>query len=135
MQIGNSEFTKPRKQLILPLFEDNDKAPNNSLAGLSRVQRGLVRDALNSQEFDGKKGKNMTLWTPECNIVLVGMGARDSLDHKIARNIGARTISSLSKKNGVGITVRFTSGWTADRMLDFAEGMMLRDYELSLIHI
>tara|TARA_B100000614_G_scaffold64060_2_gene56754 strand:+ start:14739 stop:16262 length:1524 start_codon:yes stop_codon:yes gene_type:complete len=129
MQIGNSEFTKPRKQLILPLFEGNDKAPNNSLAGLSRVQRGLVRDALNSREFDGKKGKKMTLWTPGCNIVLVGMGNRDSLNHKIARNTGARTISSLSKKNGVGITVRFTSGWTADRMLDFAEGMMLRDYE------
>ena len=129
MQIGNSEFTKPRKQLILPLFEGTEKAPNNSLTGLSRVQRRLVKDALDSKEFDGKKGKKMTLWTSGCNIVLVGMGARDSLTHKIARNTGARTISSLSKKNGVGITVRFTSGWTADRMLDFVEGMMLRDYE------
>ena len=71
MQIGNSEFTKPRKQLILPLFEGTEKAPNNSLTGLSRVQRRLVKDALDSKEFDGKKGKKMTLWTSGCNLSLI----------------------------------------------------------------
>ncbi len=129
MIIRNSEFTKLGKQLILPLFEGVQRAPNNSLMGLSRVHRGLVKEALNSENFDGKKGKNMTLWTPECNIVLVGIGAKDSFDHKVARNSGARIIASLSKKKGVEVTVRFTSGWTGERMLDFAEGMMLRDYD------
>ena len=129
MQISNNEFTGLRKQLILPLFKSAEKPPNNSLAGLSRVQRGLVREALGSGGFDGKKGKRMSLWTPECNIVLVGMGDKDGLDHRIARDTGAKVIASLSKKKGVGVTVRFTSGWTGERMLDFAEGMMLRDYE------
>ena len=124
MQINSREFAEVGSQLILPLFEGNNKPPNNTLSGLGRSQRNHVKEALSSGEFDGKKGKKMTLWTSGCNIVLVGMGARDSLTHKIARNTGARTISSLSKKNGVGITVRFTSGWTADRMLDFVEGMM-----------
>ena len=61
MIIRNSEFTKLGKQLILPLFEGVQRAPNNSLMGLSRVHRGLVKEALNSENFDGKKGKNMTL--------------------------------------------------------------------------
>ncbi|MAZ23368.1 MAG: leucyl aminopeptidase [Euryarchaeota archaeon] len=129
MKISNSEFNGIGKQLILPFFKGTEKAPNNSLAGLSRVQRGLVRDALSSGSFDGKKGKRMSLWTPDCNIILVGMGDKGSLDHKVARNTGAKLVASLSKKKGVVVTVRFTSGWTGERMLDFAEGMMLRDYE------
>mgnify|MGYP001162279864 FL=1 len=129
MKISNSEFTKLGAQLILPVFENTKKAPNNSLKGLNRNQRGLVRDVLSSGGFEGKKDSRMSLWTPECNIVLVGMGGKDSLDHKVARDTGAKTIASLSKRKGVIVTVRFTSGWTGERMLDFAEGMMLRDYE------
>ena len=129
MEISNNEFIGLGKQLILPIFKGVEKAPNNSLTGVSRVQRGLVRDALSSGGFDGKKGKRMSLWTPDCNIVLVGMGDKDTLDHKVARDTGAKVIASLSKKKGVDVTVRFTSGWTGERMLDFAEGMMLRDYE------
>ena len=97
MNIASSEFTELGSQMVLPLFEGVDKAPNNSLRGLSRSQRSLVRDALSSGSFDGKKGKRMTLWTPGCNIVLVGMGEKDSLGHKRARNTGARLIASMSK--------------------------------------
>ena len=71
----------------------------------------------------------MSLWTPGCNIILVGMGEREGMSHKMARNAGARLISSLSKKEGTDLTVRFTTGWNGDRMVDFAEGMMLRDYD------
>ena len=129
MEISNSEFTGLGSQLVLPLFEEGDKAPNNSLAGLSRSQRSHVRDALASGDFDGKKGKRLTLWTPGCNIILVGMGGKASLGHKRARNTGARLIAAMSKKKGLDVTVRFTSGWSTKRMIDFAEGMMLRDYE------
>ena len=129
MKIACSEFTELGSQMVLPLFEGVDKAPNNSLRGLSRSQRSLVRDALSSGGFDGKKGRRMTLWTPGCNIVLVGMGEKDSLGHNRARNTGARLISSMSKKKGIDVTVRFTSGWSVKRMIDFAEGMLLRDYE------
>ena len=129
MKIASSEFTEHGSQMVLPLFEGVDKPPNNSLSGLSRSQRSLVRDALSSGGFDGKKGMRMTLWTPGCNIVLVGMGEKDSLGHKIARNTGARLIASMSKKKGIDVTVRFTSGWSVKRMIDFAEGMLLRDYE------
>ena len=56
MKISNSEFTSLGAQLILPVFEDTKKAPNNSLNGLNRSQRGLVRDVLGSGDFEGKKG-------------------------------------------------------------------------------
>ena len=61
MKIASSEFTELGSQMVLPLFEGVDKAPNNSLSGLSRSQRSLVRDALSSGGFDGKKGKRMML--------------------------------------------------------------------------
>ena len=56
MEISNSEFTELGGQLVLPFFEGNDKPPNNALSGLSRSQRTLVREALASGGFDGKKG-------------------------------------------------------------------------------
>ena len=43
MKIACSEFTELGSQMVLPLFEGVDKAPNNSLRGLSRSQRSLVR--------------------------------------------------------------------------------------------
>ena len=64
MKISNSEFTDLGTQLILPIFEDTKKAPNNSLNGLNRSQRRLVRDVLVSGGFEGKKGSRMSLWTP-----------------------------------------------------------------------
>ena len=97
--------------------------------GLGRSQRNLVKEAISSDEFEGKKGQRMVVWTPECRVMLIGMGEKDGLSHGMARNTGARVMASLSKKKGLSVCVRFTSGWTGERMIDFAEGMMLRDYE------
>ena len=129
MEYDNSEFDEIGGQLVLPIFKGTVRAPNNSLNGLGRMQRSLVKEALSSDDFDGKIGKAMKIWTPGCNIILVGMGSRDALDHNKARDTGARVIASMEKKKGLEVTVRFTSGWPSERMLDFAEGMMLRDYE------
>ena len=129
MEWSNDEFGEAESQLLLPLFEGTGKAPNNALSGLSRSQRSLVREAISSDDFEGKKGQRMVVWTPGCRVILLGMGDKGEFGHRKSRNIGARVMSSLSKKNGTGLTVRFTSGWSSERMLDFAAGMMLRDYE------
>ena len=50
--------------MVLPLFEGIGKAPNNALAGLGRSQRALVREAIASGDFEAKKGKRMSVWTP-----------------------------------------------------------------------
>ena len=71
----------------------------------------------------------MAVWTPGGRVLLAGMGKKTEFGHRKARNIGARVMAALSKKNGLALTVRFTSGWSSERILDFAEGMMLRDYE------
>ena len=129
MNWSNGEFDEAREQLLIPLFEGIERAPNNALAGLSRSQRNLIKEAISSDEFQGKKGQRMVVWTPGCRVMLIGMGEKDSIGHRMVRNTGARTMASLSKKKGISVCVRFTSGWTGERMLDFAEGMMLRDYE------
>ena len=129
MEWKNSEFGEIGDQLVLPLFEGVEKPPNNSLSGLNRSQRTLVREAIASDDFEGKKGQRMTVWTPDCRVLLVGMGEKGEFGHGKARNIGARVMGALSKKKGLSVTVRFTSGWSSERMVDFTEGMMLRDYE------
>ena len=65
MEISISEFVKPGSQLILPLFEGNEKAPNNSLTGLGRSQRSLVREAISSGDFDAKKGNRVISSSPQ----------------------------------------------------------------------
>ncbi len=129
MDWSSCEFRDVGGQLVLPLFEGIEKAPNNALSGLSRSQRALVRKAIASDDFEAKKGGRMSVWTPGCNILLVGMGEKKGLGNKRARDTGARSIAGMSKRKGLDVTVRFTSGWTSERMVDFAEGMMLRDYE------
>ena len=98
MEWTNSNFGEVGNQLILPFFESILKVPNNALTGLSRTQRSLVREAFSSGEFKAKIGRRMAIWTPGCRILLVGMGKKEKLTHKVSRNTGARVMASLSKK-------------------------------------
>ncbi|MEY8203594.1 MAG: M17 family peptidase N-terminal domain-containing protein, partial [Bermanella sp.] len=100
MEWKNSEFGEIGDQLVLPLFEGVEKPPNNSLSGLNRSQRTLVREAIASDDFEGKKGQRMAVWNPDCRVLLVGMGEKGEFGHGKARNIGARVMGALSKKKG-----------------------------------
>ncbi|MBO58571.1 MAG: hypothetical protein CMA77_06210, partial [Euryarchaeota archaeon] len=124
-----STIEKVAETLILPLFEGIKKPPNRSLVGLSRSAQTQVKGAIGSADFDGKSGKSMTLWDEECKVLLVGMGKSEDLDENNARDAGAKMVASFSKTHGKNLTVRFTSGWKANQMVAFAEGMMLRDYK------
>ena len=53
MEWKNSEFGEIGDQLVLPLFEGVEKPPNNSLPGLNRSQRTLVREEIASDDFEG----------------------------------------------------------------------------------
>ncbi|MBE48715.1 MAG: hypothetical protein CMB04_02740, partial [Euryarchaeota archaeon] len=61
MDWSSCEFGGVGGQLVLPLFEGIEKAPNNALSGLSRSQRALVRKAIASDDFEAKKGKRMSV--------------------------------------------------------------------------
>ena len=62
MQISNNEFTGLRKQLILPLFKGAEKPPNNSLAGLSRVQKGTSQRGIGLRWLRREEGQeNVTV--------------------------------------------------------------------------
>ena len=115
--------------LILPLFEGTNKSPNRSLIGLSRSSQSQVRGAIASEDFDGKPSKTISLWDSECKVILLGMGKSEDLKENSTRDAGANIVASLGKTHGKNLTVRFTSGWKANQMVAFAEGMMLRDYK------
>ena len=128
MQASVSQYGEVGDILVLPLFKGVEKAPNNALSGLARTQRGLVNDAIASDSFTGKAGKSLTVWTPGCQVVLVGMGDASSVSDKAARDAGAKVLQGLSKDGGTAITARFTTGWKTNQMILLAEGMLLRDY-------
>ncbi len=115
--------------LILPLFEGVDKPPNRSLIGLSRSAQTQVKAALASDDFDGKTGKIISLWNEGGKVILVGMGKSSELKDNAARDAGAKTMAAMNKTHGKKLAVRYTTGWKAEQMISFAEGMMLRDYK------
>ncbi|MBS71458.1 MAG: hypothetical protein CMO20_00705 [Thermoplasmata archaeon] len=115
--------------LILPLFEGEDKPPNRSLIGLSRSAQTQVKAALASDDFDGKTGKIISLWNEGGKVILVGMGKSSELKDNAARDAGAKTMAAMNKTHGKKLAVRYTTGWKAEQMISFAEGMMLRDYK------
>ena len=78
-----NEINKVGMQLILPLFEGVSKAPNNSLNGMDRKQRSLIRAAISSKDFEGKKGQRLSVWTEGCRVLLVGMGKKEKITGKL----------------------------------------------------
>ncbi len=124
----SSEFIDIGMQLILPVFEGIEQIPEESLKGLNISQKNLIKEAIVSKDFHAKIDQKISLWTPNCKILLFGMGNKEKITHKLIRNSGAKIIAFLSKRKGVDVTVRFTDNWRLENMLNFAEGMMLRDY-------
>ncbi|MEC9119362.1 MAG: M17 family peptidase N-terminal domain-containing protein, partial [Candidatus Thermoplasmatota archaeon] len=122
-----SEREETGDVLVLPVWEGKNKPANSALNGLPRSSVINTKSAFKSR-FDGKAGSKLSVWGEKCRVVLVGMGDLEKSSNKIARDAGAKTMSSLSKKDGTNLTVRFTTGWNLESMLWFIEGMMLRDY-------
>ena len=94
MDVNVSEFGDVGNILIVPLFENVEKAPNNALVGLGRTQRSLVNEAISSDAFTGKSGNKLSVWTSGCQVLLVGMGEAPS--NKECRDTGAKTFASVS---------------------------------------
>ena len=122
-----SEREETGDVLVLPVWVGKNKPANSALNGLPRSSVINTKSAFKSR-FDGKAGTKLSVWGEKCRVVLVGMGDLEKSSNKIARDAGAKTLSSLSKKDGTNLTVRFTTGWNLESMLWFIEGMMLRDY-------
>ena len=128
MKVSCANFARTGDVMIVPVFKGVDKAPNNTTVGLGRGASIAVKAAATSEGISGKVGKSLSVWTKNCTVIFVGIGKKEKLTHKIARDTGAKILSGLSKDLGSEIVVRFTSGWSPENMTAFAEGMMLRDY-------
>ena len=128
MNASVSDFLGTGDILIIPLFQDTEKAPNNTTKGLSRSASITLKSAISSDSFEGKEGETISIWTKECQIILLGMGTNSNLSTKKSRDIGAKCFSNLSGNRGKDIVIRFTTRWNTENMASFAEGMILRDY-------
>mgnify|MGYP002855024311 FL=1 len=96
--------------MIIPVFKDLDKAPNNTTVGLDRGPSIAVKAAAASDAISGKRGESLSVWTKGCTVIFVGLGEKEKLTHKVARDSGAKCLASLSKDLGTDIVIRFTSG-------------------------
>ncbi|MDP6328225.1 MAG: hypothetical protein QGG22_00185, partial [Candidatus Thalassarchaeaceae archaeon] len=65
MHVTVSEFLETGDIMIIPLFQDTEKAPNNSTIGLSRSASIAVKSAISSDGFDGKEKCQISIWTKE----------------------------------------------------------------------
>ncbi|GIS41562.1 MAG: hypothetical protein Ct9H90mP14_0180 [Methanobacteriota archaeon] len=129
MKVSCANFDRTGDIMIIPVFKDFDKAPNNTTVGLGRGPSIAVKAAAASDAISGKVGESLSVWTKGCTVIFIGVGKKGKLTHKVARDTGAKCLASLSKDLGNDIVIRFTSGWSTENMTAFAEGMMLRDYQ------
>ena len=129
MKASCANFDRTGDIMIIPVFKDLDKAPNNTTVGLGRGPSIAVKAAAASDAISGKAGESLNVWTKGCTVIFIGVGKKENLTHKVARDTGAKCLAGLSKDLGNDIVIRFTSGWSTENMTAFAEGMMLRDYE------
>ena len=129
MKVSCANFDRTGEIMIIPVFKDFDKAPNNTTVGLGRGPSIAVKAAAASDVISGKVGESLSVWTKGCTVIFIGVGKKGKLTHKVARDTGAKCLASLSKDLGNDIVIRFTSGWSTENMTAFAEGMMLRDYQ------
>ena len=128
MKVTTSGFLDTGDIMIIPVFEGSSKAPNNATTNLSRSASIAVKSAFASDSFTGKAEESLSVWTKNCQVIIIGMGKKDDLTAKKSRDTGAKCFASLSKNHGTKIVVRYTSGWKINNMIAFTEGMILRDY-------
>ena len=128
MQATSGSFDRTGDIMIIPVFGKMEKAPNNTTVGLSRGASIAVKAAAASDAISGKPGESLSVWTEACTVIFIGVGDKEKLTHKGARDAGAKCLAKLSKDIGTEIVVRFTTGWKTANMAAFAEGMILRDY-------
>ena len=129
MQSSCANFDRTGDIRIIPVFKGLDKAPNNTTVGLGRGASIAVKAAAAGDAISGKAGESLSVWTKGCTVIFVGVGDKEKITHKVARDTGAKCLANLSKDLGSDIVVRFTSGWSSENITAFTEGMILRDYE------
>ena len=95
MNVEVREFLETGEIMIIPLFKGTEKAPNNSTKGLSRSASIAVKSAISSEKFEGKEKDRISIWSEECQIILLGVGEKNKLTSKKSRDFGAKCFSNL----------------------------------------
>ena len=129
MKIQVEEISSLNGTLILPCFEGCEKPPSKTMNDADRLTRTLIKKILSSEDFTGKSEETMNVFGGGNKAVIVGLGKKNKITTKIARDTGAKLFAKLNKKHGKTLTLRFSSDWKLDTMNAFVEGMILRDYK------
>ena len=63
MKVSCANFDRTGEIMIIPVFKDFDKAPNNTTVGLGRGPSIAVKAAAASDAISGKVGESLSVWT------------------------------------------------------------------------
>ena len=139
MNISVSEIGDINGTLAIPSLEGLDdtltrlriSSDSNTpvLRGASNSTRAMVKNMITREDFTAKAGQTISILGGDQKVILVGMGDKDELDQKEARDGGAKFLVGLDKVHGKQLTIRFAGRWTRAMMAAFVEGMVLRDYK------
>ena len=90
MKIQVEEISSLNGTLILPCFEGCEKPPSKTMNDADRLTRTLIKKILSSEDFTGKSEETMNVFGGENKAVIVGLGKKEKLTTKIARDTGAK---------------------------------------------
>ena len=76
MKVSCANFDRTGDIMIIPVFKDLDKAPNNTTVGLGRGPSIAVKAAAASDAISGKAGESLNVWTKGCTVIFIGVGRK-----------------------------------------------------------
>ena len=114
------------------LTYEGDTQVHDGVQGVPQSLKSQMNHVLSNNEFDSKAGSTVTLLGGEGGkAILLGLGKKKKKTAHGVREAGALLVSAHNKRNGTEYTVNM-HGFSADDVLLFAEGAMLRDYSYDL---
>lgn len=134
----STRFDKRKKAdaLVVPFWKGKN---GGELASSLSLSTSLpIHSALKAQDFKGKEGETLVLYTeeqPEPRLILLGLGSKDKVSVEILRrSYGSVTKLCLSKKwQSLNVVMPEPAGLsTEDLGYGVAEGLLLPNYQFAI---
>ena len=130
----NINELKPCNVILFPVFEDQKIESELKSSGLSDIQRKKVVDAIELEEFKGKKMEKLVVHTEDKNhprIMLVGLGKEKEYSVKRLREcVGAAFVVAQNKK-WKKVSLVITHGLKKKENIEELVSLLVRSVEIS----
>ena len=92
MKVSCANFDRTGDIMIIPVFKDFDKAPNNTTVGLGRGPSIAVKAAAASDAISGKVGESLSVWTRAARLFSSVLERKENL---LTKSLGIQARSVL----------------------------------------